>query len=276
MTDDPDPDRDGDASARREAAARAADAGREAAMAAFRTDHGVELKAHGMDRVTAADRESQRRVLDVLEARYPGETVVAEEEDAPSDVPGTGPAWVVDPIDGTNNFAAGGRIWCVSVAAVVDGEPVAAVTDCPALGDRYVADGTATRNGDPVTTSATDDPASATIAVVFGLDAADRPAYVRVNDAVLERFGDLRRLGAAQVVLAMVAAGELDGAVSSIRLSPWDCAGGAHLVRAAGGRVTDPHGDRWHHDSVGLVASNGDSDVHEALLWAARRGLEND
>jgi len=261
---------------RQAVAAAAVDAGREAALSSFRTGMNVERKAHGMDRVTAADRESQERALAAIGERYPGEPAVAEEsgEEEPS-VPDDGAAWIVDPIDGTNNFAAGNRVWAVSVAGTVDGEPVTAVTDCPALGDRYAAaDANATRNGEPTSTTATEDPAEATVATVFGLDPADRPAYVGVADATLRRFGDLRRLGSAQAVLAMVAAGELDGAVSAVELAPWDTVAGVHLVRTAGGRVTTLSGDRWRHDATGLAASNGDPRIHEALLAAADAGTD--
>jgi myo-inositol-1(or 4)-monophosphatase len=85
---------------------------------------------------------------------------------------------------------------------------------------------------------------------------------------LLTAFGDLRRLGCAQLVLAGVAAGRLHAAVSTVELNDWDTVAGVHLVRLAGGRVTDAAGDRWEPGATGLVASNGRA--HEALLAVTR------
>jgi myo-inositol-1(or 4)-monophosphatase len=102
--------------------------------------------------------------------------------------------------------------------------------------------------------------------MLWGRDRRDE--YAAACRAVVERFGDLRRLGSAQAQLAMVAAGTLDGVVTNVYANPWDTVAGVHLIRLAGGTVTDVHGDRWRHDSHGLVASNGA--IHEQLLGAAQ------
>ncbi|MFB6161685.1 MAG: inositol monophosphatase [Haloferacaceae archaeon] len=262
---------------------RAVDAGREAAMEGFRAELAARTKENSMDRVTDADEASQERILDVIADAAPEHPVVAEEADALKEVPEAGPAWVVDPIDGTNNYAAGSRLWTVSVAFVRDGEPRAAVTDLPMLDDRYAAaaaeesageaEGGTTRNSRAASPSEAADPDACTVATVFGLSPDVRSVAAEMAQEVTVRFGDLRRLGSAQATLAMVAAGEIDGAVAT-RLEPWDVVGGAHLVDQAGGRVTDLAGDPWRHGADGLVASNGR--CHEPLCELAADVLGDD
>ena len=250
-------------------ARRAAEAGAAVAAERFRTDIDVERKVNKTDVVTAADRDAQAAVIDVLSDVYPDDTVVGEEEGALKRVPDAGTAWVIDPIDGTNNYVRGTRLWGTAVAAVRDGEPVAGATNMPALGDRYWTGGDRTyRNGDPVTVSDRDDPETCAVTPTMWWDFDARERYDRACRAVVERFGDLRRMGCAQAELAGVAEGSLDGVVTDIRAHPWDTLAGVAMVRAAGGTVTNLEGDRWRHDSVGLVASNGR--IHDSVLAAAR------
>lgn len=251
----------------------AARAGGSVALEAFRTDFEVRTKTDAMDAVTAADLAAQERVIETIRETDQDATIVAEEADAASTIPASGRAWIIDPIDGTNNYAVGSRLWTTSVAYVEDGAPIAAVTHLPAMGDTYrtVDEGTR-RNGEAVAVRDRTDPRAAMVAPVFGLAMADRPAYRATSEAIVSTFGDLRRLGSGQTALAMVAAGELDGVVTTLHHSPWDTVAGAHLVRNAGGRVTDAHGAEWRADSPGLVASNGR--IHDALLEVAQYGFE--
>jgi myo-inositol-1(or 4)-monophosphatase len=251
------------------AARRAAEAGAAVAVERFRTGIDVERKASKTDVVTAADRDAQTAVIDVLRESYPDDAIVGEEEGALKRVPDSGAAWVIDPIDGTNNYVRGTRLWGTAVAAVRDGATVAGATEFPALGDAYWTDGDRTyRNGDPVGVSDRTDPETCAVAPTmwWGFDARDR--YDRACRAIVERFGDLRRIGCAQAELAGVAEGSLDGVVTDVRANPWDTLAGVAMVRAAGGTVTDLAGDRWRHDAAGLVASNGR--IHDSVLAAAR------
>ena len=250
-------------------ARRAALAGAEVADGQFRADVAVETKSGKTDVVTEADRAAQRRVLDVVADSFPDDVVVGEEEDAAKVVPEAGAAWVVDPIDGTNNFVRDLPLWATAVAAVVDGDPVAACVAAPSLGDVYASDGAGTeRNGCRVGVSTVDDPERAAVAptVWWGLDR--RAEYARACEAIVSRFADLRRFGSAQVTLAAVAAGSLEGTLTNVRANPWDTIAGVHMVRQAGGRVTDLDGERWRFDSRGLVASNGR--LHDEVLAAAQ------
>jgi myo-inositol-1(or 4)-monophosphatase len=250
-------------------AVEAAEAGAAVAAQRFRTGIDVEVKGGKTDVVTEADRLAQRRVIEAIRGEFPDDAVVGEEEDERKTVPEDGAAWVIDPIDGTNNFVRDGRVWATSVAAVVDGEAVAAANVLPAMGDTYAVgpDGV-TRNGDPVAVSDAADPEVFAVSPTVWWPRDRRDEYAAVVREVVERFGDVRRYGCAQATLSMVADGGLEAAVTNLRANPWDTVAGVEMVRAAGGVVTDVYGDRWRHDSTGLVASNGEA--HGELLEAVR------
>jgi myo-inositol-1(or 4)-monophosphatase len=273
-----------DAAERLAVAERAATAGSQVAMRGFRQGLDVETKSDKTDVVTEADRETQRRVIEIIRDSYPEDAVehsstsnrnefdyaiVGEEEDELKEVPDEGDSWVIDPIDGTNNYVRDLPVWTTSVAAVRDGEPVAAVNACPALGETFVAgsDGTR-RNGVEVSVSDRTDPETFAVAptIWWGFDRRDE--YAAICRELLERFADVRRFGSAQVTLGMVAAGSLEGTVTNVDANPWDTVAGVHMVRQAGGTVTDVHGEPWRHDSTGLVASNGTA--HDEVLAAVQ------
>ncbi|AEH35537.1 inositol monophosphatase family protein [Halopiger xanaduensis] len=247
----------------------AAEAGAAIAADSFRGDLEVEQKDGKTDVVTQVDRNAQTRVIEVIREAFPDDPIVGEEEDALKQVPEAGPAWIVDPIDGTNNYVDGIRAFGTAIAAVVDGEPVAGATVCPALEDTYrVGPKGAFLNGEPLSVSDCTDPERAHVCPTFWWDFDQRDQYAAATRALVDRFGDVRRFGCAQLELGMVASGALEGVVTNLRANPWDTVAGVALIRAAGGTVTDLEGERWRHDSRGLVASNGG--VHDELLEAAR------
>ncbi|MFB6169090.1 MAG: inositol monophosphatase [Haloferacaceae archaeon] len=263
---------DADAARRAAVAARAAaDAGD---LAAGYVDAAVETKSTPTDFVTDADHAAQDRVLAALGEAFPGEPVVGEEEGTDprlrEAVPETGPAWVVDPIDGTTNYVRGLPTWGCAVACVVDRDPVAAAVVEPELGRRYVGDAAAARlDGTVAETSDLTDPREATVVPFYWWGHDERDAYSAGVDAALRRFDDVQRLGCAQASLASVADGGLAGVFTDRRVASWDSVAGVHLVRLAGGRVTDLDGERWTVGAAGLVASNGSPAVHEALTECA-------
>jgi myo-inositol-1(or 4)-monophosphatase len=292
---------DRDSAVRVAVAERAARAGAAVALDGFRDGIDVETKDGKTDVVTEADRRAQRRVVEVVRETFPDDAVVGEEEEELKQVPESGPAWIVDPIDGTNNFVRGSRTWATSVACVVDGDPVAAANVMPALGDCYVAGpgerrepgpesgrdrgpgerrepgaasegdwttAAVTRNGHPVSVREESDPERCAVAPTVWWDFDAREEYAAACEAIVTRFGDMRRLGCAQAALSAVAEGGLDGVVTNVDPNPWDSVAGAFLVERAGGTVTGLDGEPWRHDSPGLVASSGA--CHEAVLAAAR------
>ena len=268
-------------------AERAARSGGVVARESFRGEVAVETKANKNDYVTEADRDAQRQVVATIREEFPGDGFVCEEEltqlvgpesgeDEPTaleTVPDSGAAWIVDPIDGTANFVRGLHTWTTSVAATVDGETVGSATYLPATGDLYAGGPeSVTRDGRTVSVSERTDPETFAVAPAGWWDRDDRTEFGDLCTAVVERFGDMRRLGSFQATLAAVADGGLEGTICTTPTYLWDTVAGVHLVREAGGTVTDVAGDPWDYDSHGLVASNGRD--HDELLDAAADALD--
>lgn len=244
----------------------AAQAGGDVAHQHFRADVSVNTKKNKVDYVTRADYLSQEKIAEEIQSRYQDEAFVSEEKDALKSVPDDGPAWVVDPIDGTFNFVRGLPMWAVSVACVIDGDSVAAANRLPALDTTFVAgtNGT-TRDDEPVHTSENTDPETFAVGIIDWWDFDQGGGSTGLVNGLTQRYGDVRRSGASQFTLTMVAAGSLDIAVST-NPSPWNNIAGIHLIRQAGGVVTDLDGRPWHHDCDGFVASNGHA--HESVIDA--------
>ncbi|WIV66133.1 inositol monophosphatase family protein [Natrialbaceae archaeon AArc-T1-2] len=254
---------------RADLAVRAAEAGAAVALESFRADLEVERKDENGGVVTQADRDAQRAVVETIREEYPEEAIVGEEEGELSAVPEREPAWIVDPIDGTDNYVRGSRLFGTAVAAVDDGEPVASAVVFPALSEAYrFGPNGVVRNGDSIATSDRTDPETSAVCPLIWWGFDRREEYAAANRAIVERFGDLRRLGCAQATLAAIADGTYEGAITNVETNAWDTVAGVAMIRAAGGTVTDLEGERWRHDSRGLVASNGT--LHEDLLAAAR------
>lgn len=266
-----------DATRRAAIAERAARAGGVVARERFRGDFEVETKSHRNDLVTDADHEAQEQVLSTLATEFPADTYVCEEAaasipgvgsiDYADEVPERGDAWVVDPVDGTANYARGIRFWATSVTAVVDGRPVGTATYLPAETDTYTAGPESVcLDGTTLTVSERSDLGTFAVALVGWWPTEEGARTAALYRAAAETFGDVRRFGCMQGALALVAAGALDAAFMPTRPQPWDSLGGVYLIRRAGGVATDLDGAPWDRESDGLVVSNGRA--HDAVLQA--------
>lgn len=253
----------------RETAERAAKAAGEAAHELFRAEFETDTKDGKTDYVTTADYEAQEAAVGVLRDAFPEDGIVAEEGDAAKSVPKVGRHWVIDPIDGTSNFAHGMPVWTSSVALVVDGEPVAAANYMPVMGDTYVAGDDVRLNGDVVGVSAVTDHDVFKIVPTVWWGYHRRDEFAEVSRRIVTGFGDLLRIGSAQAALSMLASGAVDAVVTNVDVNPWDSVAGVHMVRCGGGVVTGIDGEYWTTDSTGLVASNGED--HGAVLEAVQR-----
>jgi myo-inositol-1(or 4)-monophosphatase len=262
-------------SALAETAAEAARAGGAVVLAAARdASAGRRTKGAG-DYVTAADLASERAIRAALAGT--GVPVLGEEDGRTGlSAPASGSVggeryWAVDPLDGTTNFLHGFVVVGVSVALVLDGEPVVGAVHAPFLGRSWVG----WRGGGAWTDGHTEalrvsDRAVETAVVGTGFPFRRKenvPRYVDAFRRAFERFEDLRRPGAAALDLAWVAEGVFDG-FFELGLGTWDVAAGGLLVREAGGIVTD-----WSGDQVAWLASGdilaGPPATHEALLEVA-------
>lgn len=248
--------------------------GAEYANRHFRSDLTVERKSSKTDVVTDVDRTTQRRTVSVIRDQFPDDVIVGEEEDERKTVPEEGYAWVIDPIDGTQNFTRGMHDWVTSVAVVEDGDPLSAVNVAPARSETYRATPNGTRrDGQPVSVSDATDPETFVVAPTLRWTVDDSDTVGSLSALLTERFGEVRRLGSAQLTLSMVASGALDAAVAfDEEPNAWDTVAGAYHVTRAGGTVTDLDGESWRPHSRGMVASNGEA--HDALLETVNAAME--
>jgi myo-inositol-1(or 4)-monophosphatase len=259
----------------REAAERAALRGGEILRNAFGKVAAREKAPY--DLVTDADVASQRAVAEFLLDAFPDHTVLAEEEGLTPD-PGRAFRWVIDPLDGTVNFAHGLPLWCVSIGLEYLGDLVAGVIHAPLLGQTFAASKGrgATLNGRPMGVSATDRLGASLIATgmptAFRADAERQMAWFR---RLSTDTHSVRRTGTSAWNLAMVAAGGFEVFYAS-SMHPWDAAAGVVLVREAGGVVTGLDGGPYDLYGEGILATNGavHAEAVDALAgaWPASRG----
>jgi myo-inositol-1(or 4)-monophosphatase len=249
----------------------------EAALAAgrthleyFRQDPQVQKKGP-IDLVTAADVAAEQAFRQLIAARFPSHAVLGEEAGAGrANTAGARCRWIIDPLDGTTNFAHGLALFCVSIALEVDGRlELAAVYD-PVARELFSAErGEGARlNGTPLRVSTRGELIDALLCTGFPYSIRERQwRQVDVFAGFLGRSRAVRRLGSAALDLCYVAAGRFDGFWEE-QLNAWDIAAGALIVEEAGGRVTGY--DDGPLDLFGghIVASNGL--VHGAMLEVIR------
>jgi len=223
-----------------------------------------------VDLVTEYDRRAEALIVTALRERFPTHHIYAEEQgDAgPGDSPFT---WLIDPLDGTTNFAHGFPVFAVSVGLMHQGERLVGVVYDPTRDELFTAglEMGARLNGAPAHVSETGTLDRALLATGFAYDrrtAADN--NVGNVARFIRRCQGLRRAGAAALDLAYVACGRLDG-YWEMGLNPWDVTAGTLIVQEAGGRVTDFHGgDREHPSGRRIIASNGR--IHAEMLDVLR------
>lgn len=253
---------------------QAAFTGGAAAENLFRKDLEVEYKeGSSANVVTEADRAAQSTAIDTIKRAYPDAPIVGEEKvgEATTEIPKSGLAFVVDPIDGSFNYTRGNGTWCTSVVAIEDATAVAASTVAPESNDVYTATPSGLqRNGETVTVTDRTDPHTFQVAPTYWWGFDSRDQFATATSEIVRNFSDLRRFGSTQLALTSVAAGEIDATISNVNnLNPWDTIAGAAMVEWAGGTVTDLNGDDWSYDSHGIVASNGGA--HDELVEVTQR-----
>ena len=212
------------------------------------------------DYVTAADRDSEHAIREVITARHRDAVVLGEElsPEVAAATLKTGLVFVVDPLDGTTNFLHGFPWYAVSIAAMGDGVLVASAILNIANGDLFtaVAGGGARRSGQPIHVSKITEPIRSLFATGFPFKQADQVGqYLRGFGAVMKEAAGVRRVGAASLDLADVACGRYE-AFWELSLAPWDVAAGILLVREAGGVVTDLEGRAAQITHTSIVAGN--------------------
>ncbi|MBX5484373.1 MAG: inositol monophosphatase [Myxococcaceae bacterium] len=202
----------------------------------FGTALTIEYKG-GIDLVTDADKASEASILEFLRARFPDHAVLAEESGTRR---GEGFRWIVDPLDGTTNYAHRVPHFCVSIAVENDEGLQAGVILDPLRNECFAASrgGGATLNAAPIRVTTKDSLDEALLCTGFPYDVRENPAApVGLFNRLITRAQGLRRMGSAALDLAYVACGRFDG-FFEFGLKPWDIAAGALIIQEAGGRMT--------------------------------------
>lgn len=240
----------------------ARDAG-ELLMGRFGQGVAVEMKGE-IDLVTEMDRGSEELIVGRLASEFPGTSILAEEGHRSTDS-GSG-LWIVDPLDGTTNYAHGFPVFAVSIAFERAGVIELGVVFDPTRQECFTAvrGSGAALNGRPIHVSPRSDLGASLLATGFPYDIRTSAGN---NLAEFSRFAlrarAIRRAGAAALDLAYVAAGRFDGYWEA-KLAPWDVAAGSLLVTEAGGFVTGYAGEPAVIRTGRLVASNGH--IHSAMI----------
>jgi myo-inositol-1(or 4)-monophosphatase len=229
----------------------------------------VEYKG-AVNLVTEMDLLSEKIIVAEIEGRFPDHSILAEERPAlekPSPF-----LWIIDPLDGTTNYAHGFPIFSVSIALARDGEIVTGVVYDPTRNELFTAEkGKGARlNGRKIRVSAEKSLTRSLLATGFPYDL--RESKINNFDHFYNfavRAQAVRRAGSAALDLCYVAAGRFDG-FWEMKLAPWDIAAGSLLVSEAGGKITDFRGRAVNLDGKHVLASNGK--IHAAMLGIARKG----
>jgi myo-inositol-1(or 4)-monophosphatase len=213
---------------------------------------GISSKSSGTDLVSDADRDAESLVIATIRAARPDDGVLAEEGGGGTGASGV--TWIVDPLDGTINYLWGIPQWCVSIAAADAGGTAAGVVHDPSRGETFTAvRGAGARMGPRRLAVTPGRPlGEALIGTGFSYRASERAVQAGRLTSVLPAVRDVRRLGAAALDLAWVAAGRLDGYFET-GLNPWDRAAGELIAREAGARVVELHPDGLIVAGPGLI-----------------------
>ena len=254
----------------------AARAGAEVLLEAHgkRSRHGWRVSRKGrINLVTEVDERAEAVVVETLQRLAPGIPILAEEGgETAGDRADC--RFIVDPLDGTTNFAHGYPVFCVSIAFEESGEAVAGAVCDPVRGELFTAEAGrgAWLGSGRLRTSAETNLEAALLATGFPYTRAAMEEALALFSHVLLRVRAVRRAGSAALDLCSVAAGRLDGFWEEA-LRAWDTAAGELIVREAGGRVTDFAGKTFRNGGPNIAATNGP--LHPALLAVVERGPES-
>ena len=224
----------------------------------------INRKSNSIDLVTEADRESEAAIIDVIHRAFPTHAILAEESGASAHQ--SDHRWIIDPLDGTTNFAHGYPQFCVSIAYERRGRVQFGVVFDALKKECFIAHrGQGARlNGKPIRVSATPNLCSALLCTGFAYDRRERRRfYMCFWEELMTRTQGMRRTGSAALDLAYVAAGRTDG-FWEFGLRAWDVAAGALIVEEARGRVTNMDGSELDLGGANIVATNGR--VHDELV----------
>lgn len=227
------------------------------------------------DLVTEADVASEKAITSVIRRMFPDDTILAEESHGGA-VLTDARTWIIDPIDGTTNFAHGVPFYAVSIAMWKNKQPEVALVLGVAQNELFTAEKGqgANLNARPIRVSSTQEPSAALIGTGFPYrDLSVLEDYMKVFHVLMQETHGVRRPGSAAYDMAYVACGRYDG-FYEYALAPWDVAAGALLIREAGGRVTDWRGgEDW---LSGKRITAGNPSIHGYLQQVIQREVRDE
>lgn len=223
-------------------------------------DRGIAVHKKGdINLVTEADLASEALIIERIRSYYPRHSILAEESGNAVVIGGENTwKWIIDPLDGTTNFAHGYPCFCVTLALEHDGEIVVGVTFDPTRNELFAAErgGGASLNGKPIRVSNCENLGDALIVTGFPYDIKHREDFARHLTEMLLSSRGVRRDGSAAIDMAYVACGRFDGFWEE-GLNPWDVAAGVLLIEEAGGQLSYYDGRPFSIYRPPICASNG-------------------
>jgi len=222
------------------------------------------IKKGDIDLVTKADTASERAIVTEIQSRFPDHSILAEESGFSEG--SSNYQWIIDPLDGTTNFANHLGLFAVSIAFAIDGQPVIGTVMNPETGELFTAckGKGAALNGVRIIVSETDRVSDSLLVTGFPYDFKTmlRPLMLRFENCLKAARG-VRRLGSAALDLCYVACGRFEGFWEQ-NLKPWDTAAGIVIAREAGALVTDFSGNTFNIDDMEILATNGK--IHNKMI----------
>jgi myo-inositol-1(or 4)-monophosphatase len=228
------------------------------------------MKKGDINLVTEADLASEALIIERIKTYHPRHSVLAEESGEAVVVGGDSTwKWIIDPLDGTTNYAHGYPCFCVTMALEHDGEIVIGVTYDPTRNEVFAAEkgSGASLNGRPIRVSAETQLSESLIVTGFPYNFKEVPQFERSLKEFLLRSRGVRRDGSAAIDMAYVACGRFEGFWEE-GLHPWDVAAGKLLIEEAGGRISYYDGSEFSIYKPPMCASNGS--IHEQMLEVLR------
>ncbi len=231
----------------------------------FGTDYKISSKEGRNNLVTEYDHKSEEAIIETIRSRFPDHKFLAEESGKSGSEEKSVVRWVIDPLDGTVNYAHNIPIFSVSIAAELDGELLVGIIYNPVSDELFTAKKGcgAFLNGKPIRVSDVDDMSVSMLVTGFPYNVSTNPCNcIDQFVEVIQSGIPIRRLGSAALDLAYVAAGRFEG-FWEVYLYPWDVAAGVLIVEEAGGKVTQYNQKEFSIFDKTILATN--SKVHEQI-----------
>lgn len=235
----------------------------------FNSKHEVHYKGE-INLVTEADKMSEDLIIAAINSSFPDHGILSEE--SPAQNSSAKLRWIIDPLDGTTNYAHGYPVFCVSIALENEGVIVLGVIYDPLREDMFVAvrGSGAYLNGKKLKVSPTATLSRSLLATGFPYDIRmSKDNNLNYFNLMAVEAQAIRRAGAAALDIAYLAAGRFDG-FWELKLMPWDVAAGCLMVEESGGVISDMSGGQWDISSPNVLVSNGL--IHEQMISVFKRG----